>query len=297
MEGWIQLSRRLLEWEYFNDELMLRGWLYLLLKANHDDKVWRGLRIKRGQYVTSLSKMAKDLDISIQQTRRILDTLKSTYEIASCATNKFTIISICKYEYYQGDRKKKQQTKEQADEQALQHEHQQALQQQLNNIIKNKEKKNIPSNEGKSVDTPDPKTEETVDFDGLIKFFNNTMASNNSVIPKIVGISEKRKQSVRARVREHSKRAVFEVITKAGASDFLNGRNKNGWVADFDWIFRPNNFPKVLEGNYDNRPNTQINGNNRTSTYQEQRAAELTKLAGDYSAIIARRLAEDDARH
>ena len=123
------------------------------------------------------------------------------------------------------------------------------------------------------------------------------MASNNSVIPKIVGISEKRKQSVRARVREHSKRAVFEVITKAGASDFLNGRNKNGWVADFDWIFRPNNFPKVLEGNYDNRPNTQINGNNRTSTYQEQRAAELTKLAGDYSAIIARRLAEDDARH
>lgn len=293
MEGWIQLSRRLLEWEYFNDELMLRGWLYLLLKANHDDKVWRGLRIKRGQYVTSLSKMAKDLDISIQQTRRILDTLKSTYEIASCATNKFTIISICKYEYYQGDRKKKQQTKEQADEQALQHKHQQALQQQLNNIIKNKEKKNIPSNEGKSVDTPDPKTEETVDFDGLLKFFNNTMASNNSVIPKIVGISEKRKQSVRARVREHSKRAVFEVITKASLSNFLNGKNQRGFVASFDWIFKPTNFPKVLEGNYDNEKFT-VNGNYKRSTYQERRKEELDDLARGYQATIARRLAKDN---
>lgn len=39
------------------------------------------------------------------------------------------------------------------------------------------------------------------------------------------------------------------------------------------------------------------NGNNRTGSYQEQRTAELTKLASDYSTIIARRLAEDEARN
>ena len=168
------------------------------------------------------------------------------------------------------------------------------------NNKKHKNKEELDTNVSSSVEvSPDqkPTKEEKIDFSGLLEFFNKTMESSNAVVPKIKSMSERRKKNIRARVREHGKRAVFEVITKAGTSDFLNGRNKNGWVADFDWIFRPNNFPKVLEGNYDNRPNTQINGNNRTSTYQEQRAAELTKLAGDYSAIIARRLAEDDARH
>ena len=44
----------------------------------------------------------------------------------------------------------------------------------------------------------------------------------------------------------------MEVIKQAAKSDFLNGRNDRGWIADFDWLMRPNNFVKVLEGNYNN---------------------------------------------
>ena len=113
---------------------------------------------------------------------------------------------------------------------------------------------------------------------------------------KVTG-SSARAGMLRARVKEYGVEAVLAAIGKVSRSAFLRGQNEKRWVITFDWFLKPNNFPKVLEGNYDNRPNTQINGNNRTSTYQEQRAAELTKLAGDYSAIIARRLAEDDARH
>ena len=290
MEGWIQVSRKLLDWEYFNDELMLRGWLYLLLKANHEDKVWHGLEIKRGQYVTSLSKMARDLGISVQQTRRILDTLKSTYEIASCATNKFTIISICKYDIYQGGKKKSQQ--------ALQQASQQALQQQLNNIIINK--KNTPSNEGASDSPSDPPSKEVnIDFGGLLSFWNKTMETSNAVIPKLKSMTERRKGFVRARVREHGKRAVFEVITKAGTSDFLNGKNKRGWIASFDWIMLPTNFQKVLEDNYDNRTNNyQNNGtsNNRQSAATGTNADGREERARAYAATIARLAAEDEAR-
>ena len=289
MEGWIQVSRKLLDWEYFNDELMLRGWLYLLLKANHEDKVWRGLEIKRGQYVTSLSKMARDLGISVQQTRRILNTLKSTYEIASCATNKFTIISICKYDIYQGDKKKRQQ--------ALQQASQQALQQQLNKI---NNKKNTPSNEGASDSPSDPPSKEVnIDFGGLLSFWNKTMETSNAVIPKLKSMTERRKGLVRARVREHDKRAVFEVITKAAASDFLNGKNQRGWVASFDWIMLPTNFQKVLEDNYDNRNNHyQNNGtnNNRQSAATGTNADGREERARAYAATIARLAAEDEAR-
>jgi len=294
-DGWIKLFRRFLEWEWYDQTPMVRLFLHLLLKANYEDKKWHGIVIKRGQLVTSFTNLSAETGLSIQVVRSCLDKLQSTGEVNKQSTSQYTIITVCKFADYQQVEESEQQTnnKPTTSEQQTCNKRVTNNQQQHKNI-RSKEIKNnnIDTNVSTSVETDPP-----IDFVGLLDFWNKTMESANAVIPKIKSLSERRKGFIKARVREFNKRAVFEVITKAGTSDFLNGRNKNGWVADFDWIFRPNNFPKVLEGNYDNRPNTQINGNNRTSTYQEQRAAELTKLAGDYSAIIARRLAEDEARH
>ena len=294
-DGWIKLFRRFLEWEWYDQTPMVRLFLHLLLKANYEDKKWHGIVIKRGQLVTSFTNLSAETGLSIQVVRSCLDKLQSTGEVNKQSTSQYTIITVCKFADYQQVEESEQQTNNKpiTSEQQASNKRVTNNQQQHKNI-RSKEIKNnnIDTNVSTSVETDPP-----IDFVGLLDFWNKTMESANAVIPKIKSLSERRKGFIKARVREFNKRAVFEVISKAGTSDFLNGKNQRGWVADFDWIFRPNNFPKVLEGNYDNRPNTQINGNNRTSTYQEQRAAELTKLAGDYSAIIARRLAEDDARH
>lgn len=294
-DGWIKIFRLFLEWEWYGDTNMVRLFLHLLLKANYEDKRWQGIVIKRGQLVTSSLTLAAETHLSRQRVRTCLSRLEHTGEISIKTTNKFSVITICKYGNYQAVNLDYQPTTNQqlTNKQPTNNQQSTNNQPQHKNI-RSKEIKNnnIDTNVSTSVETDPP-----IDFVGLLDFWNKTMESANAVIPKIKSLSERRKGFIKARVREFNKRAVFEVISKAGTSDFLNGKNQRGWVADFDWIFRPNNFPKVLEGNYDNRPNTQINGNNRTSTYQEQRAAELTKLAGDYSAIIARRLAEDEARH
>ncbi len=50
----------------------------------------------------------------------------------------------------------------------------------------------------------------------------------------------------------------------------MKGKNKNGWVITFDWFVLPNNFPKVLEGNYDsvrNIPAVRDNNNFPTRKY------------------------------
>ena len=36
------------------------------------------------------------------------------------------------------------------------------------------------------------------------------------------------------------------------SSQFLNGKSKHGWKADFDWILKPDNMVKIMEGNYQN---------------------------------------------
>lgn len=62
-----------------------------------------------------------------------------------------------------------------------------------------------------------------------------------------------RGKMLRKRVNDYGIDDVLAAIEKVRFSSFLMGDNKNGWQATFDWFIRPNNFPKVLSGNYDNK--------------------------------------------
>ena len=44
---------------------------------------------------------------------------------------------------------------------------------------------------------------------------------------------------------------MINAIGNIEKSSFLKGQNDRGWVITFDWFVKPNNFIKVLEGNYD----------------------------------------------
>lgn len=101
MEGWIKLHRKMINWEWYNDINVKVVFLHLLLTANHEDKKWQGIEIKRGQKITSLSHLAEETKLSVKQIRNVLNKLKSTGEITSKGTNKYTIITIVKYNDYQ----------------------------------------------------------------------------------------------------------------------------------------------------------------------------------------------------
>lgn len=60
----------------------------------------------------------------------------------------------------------------------------------------------------------------------------------------------KRCQMLKGRIREYGMDDLLKAMDNIRQSDFLRGENKNGWMITFDWFVRPNNFLKVLEGNY-----------------------------------------------
>lgn len=111
--------------------------------------------------------------------------------------------------------------------------------------------------------------------ENVMRFWNHTMISPVA-IPTIAKMTPKRKTVVNARVKEFGINAVYQAISKASESSFLNGGGSKGFLADFDWVFRPNNFPKVLEGNYDDvKPiNKNGNGTNQQQS-REQREEDL----------------------
>lgn len=103
MSGWIKIHRKFLDWEWFNKSEAVHLFIYLLLKANHKDASWQGMQVKRGEFISSLGKISSDTGISLQTLRTLLKKLESTNEIEVKSTNKFTTVTICKYDSYQDE--------------------------------------------------------------------------------------------------------------------------------------------------------------------------------------------------
>lgn len=101
MEGWIKLHRKMVDWEWYDDNNTKILFLHLLLTANHKDKKWQGQIIKRGQKITSLQHLADETHLTVRQVRTSLNKLKSTNELTIKTTSKNTLITIEKYSDYQ----------------------------------------------------------------------------------------------------------------------------------------------------------------------------------------------------
>lgn len=86
-----------------------------------------------------------------------------------------------------------------------------------------------------------------IDYEAIKSRWNE---ETGGALGKLVMITGRRREMVRARIRETSVEDFFTMIHNAAASSFLRGESQRGWVANFDWCIRPNNYPKVLEGRY-----------------------------------------------
>jgi hypothetical protein len=100
-EGWISISRKLTEWEWYSDANVTRLFLHLLLVANFTEGKWCGQTINRGQAIASREKIASQTGLSIKQIRTAENKLISSGSLAVEGANRFTRYTIVKYEEYQ----------------------------------------------------------------------------------------------------------------------------------------------------------------------------------------------------
>ena len=97
----VKLHRSITKWRWYQDANTFRVFVHLIIHANIKDYDFENLTIHRGQVVTSLAHLAKDLKLSIKSIRTALNHLKSTQEVAIETTSKFSIITIKNYNQYQ----------------------------------------------------------------------------------------------------------------------------------------------------------------------------------------------------
>ena len=114
--GWIKLDRKLLEWELINEPNTVLVWIVLLLKANIEPTMYKGVLIDRGSLHTTQSELEFITGLKRQPIRTALSHLKLTNSITIQKRREFSIISILNYDAYQGKQPTKQ-PKEQPKEQ------------------------------------------------------------------------------------------------------------------------------------------------------------------------------------
>ena len=103
MGGWIKLYREILTWEWWDEPVMVRAFLTILMLCNSEDRKWHGQTVKAGSFVTSLCRLSASLGLTIDRTRTVLSRLKETGEITVQSNRHFTLVSVNNWERYQAN--------------------------------------------------------------------------------------------------------------------------------------------------------------------------------------------------
>lgn len=100
---------------------------------------------------------------------------------------------------------------------------------------------------------------------------------------KTINQGTERYRMLKARIKQYSEEEIFRAIEEIPKSDFLMGRTTNFEIT-FDWFIRPNNFPKVLEGNYGDK---KTNGGTSNGGFkQDNSKGKTTEQRYDYGKIM-----------
>ena len=226
--GWIKIHRQLTSWEWYNDVNTTRVFLHLLLVANHKDNKWRGIDIKRGQRLTSISALAKETNLTIKNIRTSIKRLKTTSEVASHSTAQHTVFTMVNYDLYQ------EGASEVANE--GQAKGKQGATNKNDKNDKNENKSNIHQ----------------LIVDGWNEKFSNELSA-------VSKLTVKRKSAINGCIKEMASTefdfSLLETWSRlfdhASNSDFLMGR-KTDWKMSFDFITTKSKLLKIVEGEYDN---------------------------------------------
>jgi len=118
-------------------------------------------------------------------------------------------------------------------------------------------------------------------------------AWNSLGLTKLVSLKKGsiRYKELNARVVDYGSDKVLEAIGSISKSKFLQGDNNKGWSITFDWLVKPNNFIKVLEGNYTDKdkPSKQKTSNKPATKFDNFEGREY-----DYDSLEKKLLGWDD---
>lgn len=269
LDGWVGQNAQYLKW-----------WTQLRREASWTDKtVWHNRQqvyLQARQVIVTVNSLVKQWQVSKPTVIHFLQRLESEKLIERQTDSRKTIITITPLGWADSEVKQEVASVVKVDHDV---DHQ-SYRQPLPPIINNKEINIIASGGART------REEEVAnhDFDEIVSFFNQQMKGKG--IQQVAIITSERRQAFERLMSQTgvNKECVKQAIKNASESDFLNGKGPKGWVASFDWMMMPQNFQKVLENNYRNKPVTQQVQYGTTDGYQDPRRGVEASRTSSYAS-------------
>lgn len=269
LDGWVGRNAQYLKW-----------WTQLRREASWTGKtVWynrQQVYLQARQVIVTVNSLVKQWQVSKPTVIHFLQRLESEKLIERQTDSRKTIITITPLGWADSEVKQEVAPVVKVDHDV----DRQSYRQPLPPIIYNKEKNIIASGGART------REEEVAnhDFDEIISFFNQQMKGKG--IQPVAIITSERRQAFERLVSQTgvNKDTLKQAIKNAAESDFLNGKGPKGWVASFDWMMMPQNFQKVLENNYRNKPVTQQVQYGTTDGYQDPRRGVEASRTSSYAS-------------
>ena len=102
LNGWIKLHRKYIEEDWYRDPKQRNIYIHLLITAAHEPTFIRGIYLRPGQTVTTVSELVKVSGMTTRQVRTGLKRLEQNHLVTSQTTNRFTVINIENWAFEQG---------------------------------------------------------------------------------------------------------------------------------------------------------------------------------------------------
>ena len=284
LDGWVGQNAQYLKW-----------WTLLRREASWTDKtVWynhQQVYLQARQVIVTVNSLVKQWQVSKPTVIHFLQRLESEKLIERQTDTRKTIITITPLGWADSEVKQEVTLAVKVDHDV---DHQ-SYHQPLPPIINNKEINIIASGGARTREEEVAKRCEMEEvrclkdndkdsFDEIVAFFNDQMKGKG--IQQVAIITSERRQAFERLMSQTgvSKDSVKQAIKNAAESDFLNGKGPKGWVASFDWMMIPQNFQKVLENNYRNKPVTQQVQYGTTDGYQDPRRGVEASRTSSYAS-------------
>lgn len=140
-KNWLKLNRSILTSSVFDNPRLLKVWIWCLCKASHkehDQLVgMQVVHLKPGQFIYGRKAASEELKIPASTTNMYMKQLQKMRNLDIKANNKFSVVTVRNWRFYQGmDSKSKQQNRQQIDNKLTTNEQQI----DTNNNVKNVKK-------------------------------------------------------------------------------------------------------------------------------------------------------------
>jgi uncharacterized membrane protein len=260
---WLKLHRRSIDSQVFSDPHLWHLFCWCLLKTNWKDGWFKGVRVPAGSFATGRDAAGESLGMSGSSWYRGIKKLEEMGVIATQTNNRFTVISVVKWSFFQNGEQQANNERTTGEQQA--NNERTTGEQRVDTIEEGKKERREEGKKERREEHPSVEA----DCQAVVDYWNGSRST-----ARVRKLTSDRRSKLKARLSDTDWpwREAIDRLPIPNTATFT-------WQPDFDWLIaNQKNAYSLAEGKYDRK---QVSQKTFAQIKQENTEAAFRRVFGD----------------